>query len=77
MNVLCSVRLYSILGIMPDGKFYNNLEFNGAELEEQCATEFEDKCEREGIVFVSKEAVSVVKTPFDDVKFPELTPHVW
>ena len=37
MKVLCTVRLSSILGIMHDGKFYNNLEFNRAELEEQCA----------------------------------------
>ena len=66
LNVSCTVRLYSILGIMEEGKFYNNLKFDGGEIESECAIE----------LFVSKETVGMPKSQFDAVKVPELTPAV-
>ena len=70
-----TIRLYSILGLTDEGKFYN--EFNGREFESECAKDFEDQCEKDGIVFVSKEAFALPKTPFDDDKVPDLSFDEW
>lgn len=57
--ILLTRRLLSRYGVKDEGMFYNNLEFNGFEVEENNAKLFADECEECGMIFLEEEFLDI------------------
>ena len=71
-EILLTRRFLQDYGIMDMGKFYNNLDFDGGQIEEANAKEFADKCAKAGMVFLDDKALSAPVLFDKDVKSPKL-----
>ena len=75
--LLLTRRVLSIYGIKEELNFYNNLEFDGAQDEENNAKAFVTICDTLGIVFLDEECLDVPKTSdtkVEEVEVPEEIP---
>ena len=61
-KVLLTRRVLSIYGIKEEYNFYNNLEFDGAQVEENNAKEFIAKWATTGLLFLDDECLAVPNT---------------
>ena len=76
-NILLTRRVLSIYGIKEELNFYNNLEFDGAQVEENNAKAFVKICDTLGIVFLDEECLEVPEssdTKVEEVEVPEEIP---
>ena len=71
-KILLTRRMLSIYGIKEELNFYNNLEFDGSEAEENNAKEFVSECAKAGLVFLDEACLAVPKGESGDV--PEEIP---
>ena len=55
-KILLTRRVLSIYGIKEELNFYNNLEFDGVEVEQNNAKEFVSECAKAGLVFLDDES---------------------
>ena len=71
-EILLTRRFLQDYGIMDMGKFYNNLDFDGGQIEKENAQDFANKCAQAGIFFLQDESISAPQI-FDKVtKSPQL-----
>lgn len=57
--ILINRRLLSNYGIREEDNFYNNLEFDGSEIEANSAKEFSSQCETAGMIFLDEKYLAV------------------
>ena len=71
-EILLTRRFLQDYGIMDMGKFYNNLDFDGAQIEEENAQEFANKCSQTGIFFLQDDSILAPQIFDKDVKSPQV-----
>ena len=71
-EILLTRRFLQDYGIMDMGKFYNNLDFDGGQIEKENAQDFANKCAQAGIFFLQDESISASQIFDKDAKSPQL-----
>ena len=78
-TILLTRRLLSTYGVKDENQFYNNLDFNGAEVEENNAKEFASQCDKNGIVMLNEQCLKIPNcsdTIDESGEVPKITPNL-
>ena len=75
-KVLLTRRVLSIYGVKDEGNFYNNLEFDGAQVEEKNTKEFVSECAKANLLFLDESCLEFPKIKNTDDKSNEVPEEI-